>query len=62
MAARLIGDVFEDVRIGLEALTGEDLSGNLQEKLKSGVVLCNVLNVIQPGRVNPDHFDYTLFP
>ena len=33
----------------IEAVTGEKLEGTLQEALKSGVVLCNLLNKIKPG-------------
>ena len=41
------------VRAWIKDLTGTDLSGeaSLQEALKSGVVLCGVVNRIVPGRI-----------
>lgn len=35
----------------LEMLTGTKLNGPLQESLKSGVILCQAINVIKPGLV-----------
>eukprot|EP01114_Cavostelium_apophysatum_P003229 TRINITY_DN13011_c0_g1_i1.p1 TRINITY_DN13011_c0_g1~~TRINITY_DN13011_c0_g1_i1.p1 ORF type:complete len:252 (+),score=71.74 TRINITY_DN13011_c0_g1_i1:95-850(+) len=35
----------------VEDVTGEKFSGDFQESLKSGVLLCNMLNKIEPGTV-----------
>ena len=43
-----------EAREWIEAvLTGEKLEGTLQEALKSGVVLCNLLNTVKPDTVKP---------
>ncbi|XP_022109736.1 myophilin-like [Acanthaster planci] len=35
----------------IEAVTGERVQGSFQEGLKSGVILCKLINVLQPGSV-----------
>ena len=42
-----------EAREWIEAVTGEKLEGTLQEALKSGVVLCNLLNTVKPDTVKP---------
>ena len=42
-----------EAREWIEAVTGTQLEGTLQEALKSGVVLCNLLNKLKPGSVKP---------
>ncbi|EGD73794.1 hypothetical protein PTSG_05487 [Salpingoeca rosetta] len=39
----------------IEANTGEKMTGTFQEWLKSGVVLCNLINALQPGSVKKIH-------
>ena len=44
------GDQMEaEARAWIEAITGEALEGSTHEALKSGIVLCNLVNAIQPG-------------
>jgi len=38
-----------ECRAWIEAVTGDKLEGTLQEALKNGIVLCEVVNRIQPG-------------
>eukprot|EP00306_Pavlova_sp_CCMP459_P014476 CAMPEP_0185211188 /NCGR_PEP_ID=MMETSP1140-20130426/66900_1 /TAXON_ID=298111 /ORGANISM="Pavlova sp., Strain CCMP459" /LENGTH=255 /DNA_ID=CAMNT_0027779027 /DNA_START=38 /DNA_END=805 /DNA_ORIENTATION=+ len=35
----------------IQAVTGEDMSGSLQEKLQDGKVLCTLVNKIKPGTI-----------
>ena len=39
----------QDARAWIEAVLGEQLDRNLHDALKSGVVLCNLVNAIKPG-------------
>lgn len=39
----------EKVKIWIAALTGEEFSGEFGERLQSGVLLCQLINCIQPG-------------
>ena len=39
----------EEARAWIEGVLGEPLEGTTHEALKSGVVLCNLLNAIAPG-------------
>jgi hypothetical protein len=39
----------------LSKLTGQSLGDNLEQELKSGIVLCNAMNVIRPGSVAKIH-------
>jgi hypothetical protein len=43
--------VESEVREWIKAVTGEALGEDLHESLKSGVVLCNLVNKIRPGIV-----------
>ena len=44
------GDKMEaEARAWIEAVTGETLEGPTQEALKSGVILCKLINTIKPG-------------
>jgi len=43
-----------EVRTWIEAVTGDKLGGcSLQEELRNGIVLCNLVNVIKPGSTKP---------
>jgi len=41
----------EEVRDWIRILLGEDLGANLHESLKSGVILCQIINKLQPKSV-----------
>eukprot|EP00456_Euglypha_rotunda_P025921 TRINITY_DN208_c0_g1_i11.p1 TRINITY_DN208_c0_g1~~TRINITY_DN208_c0_g1_i11.p1 ORF type:complete len:195 (+),score=27.03 TRINITY_DN208_c0_g1_i11:88-672(+) len=41
----------EKVRAFIEKHTGEKLGDNLQESLKDGIILCNLLNKLRPGLI-----------
>ena len=53
MVGRVVDPTMEaEARAWIEAVIGEGpLEGTLQEALKSGVVLCNLINKIKPGTV-----------
>jgi len=40
-----------DAKQWIESVTGEKLGGDVHEALKSGVVLCNLINKLYPGKV-----------
>ena len=41
-----------EARDFIRQVTGEPLDGDLQEALKNGIVLCNMLNILRPGSVS----------
>ena len=44
------GDKMEtEARAWIQALTGKPLEGKTQQALKSGIVLCELVNIIKPG-------------
>jgi len=45
------GERTKEAKKFVEDITGESFSGDFQESLKSGVLLCNLLNKIQSGTV-----------
>ena len=53
MVGRVVDPTMEaEARAWIEAVIGEGpLEGTLQEALKSGAVLCNLINKIKPGTV-----------
>ena len=61
-AAKYDPDQEAQVRRWIEAVTGERLGGSsLQRELKSGVVLCNLIAIIQPGvcmQPSPSHMPF----
>ncbi|EOD15061.1 hypothetical protein EMIHUDRAFT_434223 [Emiliania huxleyi CCMP1516] len=48
-AAKFDPKMEREAREWIEAVTGEALEGTLQEALKSGVVLCALVNALKPG-------------
>jgi len=36
----------------ISSVTGEHLSGSIYESLKSGIVLCKLMNKLQPGKIS----------
>ena len=53
-AAKFDPAVEDACRAWIEAVTGEKLGeSSLQEELKSGVVLCNLIAAIKPGLIKP---------
>ena len=41
----------EDARVWISAVTGKPVEGNLQQALRDGVILCELMNVLRPGSV-----------
>ncbi|XP_071060017.1 calponin-1 [Pseudochaenichthys georgianus] len=41
----------EDLRLWIEDVTGKQVGENFMESLKNGVLLCELINVLQPGSV-----------
>jgi len=42
----------DKVRAFVETVTGDKLGENIQESLKDGIILCNLLNKLKPGLVS----------
>uniref|UniRef100_A0A5F8HBU5 Calponin-homology (CH) domain-containing protein n=1 Tax=Monodelphis domestica TaxID=13616 RepID=A0A5F8HBU5_MONDO len=43
----------EDLRNWIEKITHLSIGNNLQEGLKNGIILCELINKLQPGSVRP---------
>ena len=52
-AAKYDPEMEAEARSWVEAVLGEKLEGTFQEALKSGVVLCNLVNALVPGSCPP---------
>lgn len=42
----------EELRVWIEDVTGKRIGDDFQKSLKSGTILCELINVLQPGSVN----------